>query len=52
MLIPRLYDVDSGAVEIDGRDVRTITLESLGHLIGVVTQETYLFHARGRANIA
>jgi ATP-binding cassette subfamily B protein len=52
MLIPRLYDVDSGVVEIDGRDVRTITLESLGQLIGMVTQETYLFHATVRANIA
>jgi ATP-binding cassette subfamily B protein len=44
-LIPRLYDVDAGAVEIDGRDVRRIKLESLGRVIGVVTQETYLFHA-------
>ncbi|HEY7332002.1 MAG TPA: ABC transporter ATP-binding protein [Candidatus Limnocylindria bacterium] len=43
-LIPRLYDVDSGAVEIDGRDVRGVTIESLGRVIGVVTQETYLFH--------
>jgi ATP-binding cassette subfamily B protein len=43
-LIPRLYDVDRGAVRIDGRDVRGITLESLGREIGVVTQETYLFH--------
>ena len=44
-LIPRLYDVDSGAVEIDGHDVRKVQLESLGRVIGVVTQETYLFHA-------
>jgi ATP-binding cassette subfamily B protein len=44
-LIPRLYDVDDGAVEIDGLDVRRIRLESLGLVIGVVTQETYLFHA-------
>jgi ATP-binding cassette subfamily B protein len=44
-LIPRLYDVDEGAVEIDGLDVRRIRLESLGRVIGVVTQETYLFHA-------
>jgi ATP-binding cassette subfamily B protein len=44
-LIPRLYDVQTGAVEIDGRDVRQIRLESLGRVIGVVTQETYLFHA-------
>ncbi|MEX1173631.1 MAG: ABC transporter ATP-binding protein, partial [Chloroflexota bacterium] len=39
-LIPRLYDVDSGAVEIDGIDVRRIKLASLGEIIGVVTQET------------
>ncbi|MGZ8562662.1 MAG: ABC transporter ATP-binding protein, partial [Candidatus Limnocylindria bacterium] len=44
-LIPRLYDVDEGSVEIDGLDVRKIRLESLGQVIGVVTQETYLFHA-------
>jgi ATP-binding cassette subfamily B protein len=43
-LIPRLYDVDSGAVLIDGVDVRRIGLESLGRNVGVVTQETYLFH--------
>jgi ATP-binding cassette subfamily B protein len=43
-LIPRLYDVDSGAVLIDGVDVRRVQLESLGRNIGVVTQETYLFH--------
>jgi ATP-binding cassette subfamily B protein len=43
-LIPRLYDVDEGAVLIDGVDVRRIQLESLGRNIGVVTQETYLFH--------
>jgi ATP-binding cassette subfamily B protein len=44
-LIPRLYDVNAGAVLIDGIDVRKIKLESLGREIGVVTQETYLFHA-------
>jgi ATP-binding cassette subfamily B protein len=44
-LIPRLYDVDAGRVQIDGLDVRRIGLESLGRAIGVVTQETYLFHA-------
>jgi ATP-binding cassette subfamily B protein len=44
-LIPRLYDVDRGAVEIDGHDIRGISLESLGQVIGVVTQETYLFHS-------
>ena len=50
-LIPRLYDVDSGSVEIDGRDVRRIKLASLGRIIGVVTQETYLFHASVRQNL-
>ncbi|HYN47392.1 MAG TPA: ABC transporter ATP-binding protein [Candidatus Nanopelagicales bacterium] len=50
-LVPRLYDVDSGAVEIDGLDVRRIALASLGRTIGVVTQETYLFHASIRANL-
>jgi ATP-binding cassette subfamily B protein len=50
-LIPRLYDVDSGAVEIDGIDVRRLTLASLGRVIGVVTQETYLFHASVRENL-
>ncbi len=50
-LIPRLYDVDSGSVEIDGIDVRRIKLASLGELIGVVTQETYLFHASVRQNL-
>jgi ATP-binding cassette, subfamily B, bacterial len=43
-LIPRLYDADTGAVRIDGVDVRGIRLASLGDVIGFVTQETYLFH--------
>ena len=50
-LLPRLYDVDEGAVEIDGVDVRKIALASLGEVIGVVTQETYLFHATVRVNL-
>ncbi len=50
-LIPRLYDVDAGAVEIDDIDVRKIKLASLGEIIGVVTQETYLFHASIRDNL-
>jgi ATP-binding cassette subfamily B protein len=50
-LIPRLYDVDSGAVEIDDVDVRRIKLTSLGEIVGVVTQETYLFHASVRTNL-
>jgi ATP-binding cassette subfamily B protein len=51
-LVPRLYDVDEGSVEIDGTDVRSVTLASLGDVIGFVTQETYLFHASVRANLA
>jgi ATP-binding cassette subfamily B protein len=50
-LIPRLYDVDRGAVEIDDVDVRRIQLTSLGEIVGVVTQETYLFHASVRTNL-
>jgi ATP-binding cassette, subfamily B, bacterial len=50
-LIPRLYDVDAGAILIDGIDVRHIGLESLGREIGVVTQETYLFHASVLENL-
>lgn len=50
-LLPRLYDVSRGAVRIDGRDVRTITLGSLADAIGVVTQETYLFHDTIAANL-
>lgn len=50
-LIPRLYDVDRGAVRIDGIDVRDIRLDSLGELIGVVTQETYLFNASVARNL-
>ncbi|HEU4919928.1 MAG TPA: ABC transporter ATP-binding protein [Candidatus Limnocylindrales bacterium] len=50
-LVPRLYDVDEGAVEIDARDVRSVTLQSLGEVIGFVTQETYLFHDTIRANL-
>jgi len=50
-LVSRLYDVDSGAVEIDDIDVRRIKLASLGEVIGTVTQETYLFHASVRDNL-
>src|SRR6266436_3860721 len=50
-LVPRLYDVDSGAVEIDGHNVKDIALASLGEIIGVVTQETYLLHASIRENL-
>jgi ATP-binding cassette, subfamily B, bacterial len=50
-MIPRLYDVDSGTVAIDGVDVRKIKLESLGKIVGVVTQETYLVHDTIRTNL-
>ena len=43
-LIPRLYDVTSGAVRIDGHDVRDLTLDSLRRAIGVVSQDPHLFH--------
>jgi ATP-binding cassette subfamily B protein len=50
-LLSRLYDVDSGAIEIDGYDLRKIALSSLENLIGSVTQETYLFHSSIRDNL-
>jgi ATP-binding cassette, subfamily B, bacterial len=50
-LTARLYDVDSGAVRIDGIDVRDIKLSSLAESIGMVTQETYLFHSTVRDNL-
>jgi len=50
-LVPRLYDVDSGSVEIDGHNVKDIALASLSQLIGVVTQETYLFNASIKENL-
>jgi ATP-binding cassette subfamily B protein len=42
-LIPRLYDVDSGALRIDGHDVRDLSAASIAGAVGVVTQESYLF---------
>lgn len=44
-LVPRLYDVDRGTVRLDGTDVRDLTLGSLADVVGVVTQDPYLFHA-------
>ncbi|MBB6349391.1 ABC transporter ATP-binding protein [Nonomuraea muscovyensis] len=44
-LLPRLYDVTGGRVTIDGVDVRELTFEALAATVGVVSQETYLFHA-------
>ncbi|MBF2050587.1 MAG: ABC transporter ATP-binding protein [Elainella sp. C42_A2020_010] len=51
-LIPRFYDVTSGAVRIDGQDVRDFTLHSLRAHIGIVFQETTLFSGSLRENIA
>ncbi|HVC72158.1 MAG TPA: ABC transporter ATP-binding protein [Mycobacteriales bacterium] len=50
-LVPRLYDADRGRVTLDGTDVRDLTLDSLASVIGMVTQETYLFHASIRDNL-
>lgn len=50
-LVPRLYDPTAGVVELDGRDLREVTLDSLASHIGMVTQETYLFHDTVRANL-
>ena len=51
-LVPRFYDVTGGAIAIDGRDVRDVTLASLRAQIGIVTQETVLFDDTIAANIA
>jgi len=50
-LIPRLYDPTDGRILIDGRDLREVTLDSLAGAIGMVTQETYLFHDTIRTNL-
>jgi ATP-binding cassette subfamily B protein len=50
-LVPRLYDVTEGAVLIDGHDVRNVALRELASSVGVVTQETYLFHDTIAANL-
>jgi ATP-binding cassette subfamily B protein len=50
-LVARLYDATSGSVAIDGVDVRDLTFESLADTVGVVSQETYLFHASVRENL-
>ncbi|MFA5078181.1 MAG: ABC transporter ATP-binding protein [Dehalococcoidia bacterium] len=50
-LIPRLYDPDQGHILIDGYDLRDVTLASLATQIGMVTQETYLFHDTVRINL-
>jgi ATP-binding cassette, subfamily B, bacterial len=50
-LVARLYDPQRGHVKIDGVDVRDVTLASLAEAVGVVSQETYLFHASVRENL-
>ena len=50
-LLPRLYDPTEGRITLDARDLRDLTQESLAHQIGMVTQETYLFHDTVRANL-
>ncbi|MDQ2865064.1 MAG: ABC transporter ATP-binding protein/permease [Candidatus Eremiobacteraeota bacterium] len=50
-LVPRFYDPQSGRVLIDGHDVKSLTLDSLRRDIGIVTQETYLFHDTIASNL-
>src|SRR3954451_3702958 len=50
-LAARLYDVERGRVAIDGVDVRDVSFDSLALTVGVVSQETYLFHATVRENL-
>ncbi len=50
-LIPRLYDPTAGRILLDGHDLRDLTLDTLADAIGMVTQETYLFHDTIRTNL-
>ena len=50
-LIPRLYDPTDGVIRIDGHDLKDVTIDSLADAIGMVTQETYLFHDTIRTNL-
>ncbi|MEV0435863.1 ABC transporter ATP-binding protein [Nocardia sp. NPDC050413] len=50
-LVSRLYDVDSGAVRLNGTDVRELTTESIQRAVGLVTQDGHLFHDTIRANL-
>jgi ATP-binding cassette subfamily B protein len=50
-LVPRFYDPQDGAIRVDGHDVRDVTLASLRENVGIVTQETYLFHDTIGANL-
>jgi len=51
-LIPRFYDVTDGSIEIDGQDIRKVTLKSLRNAIGIVQQDVYLFSGTVAENIA
>src|SRR5699024_4983225 len=51
-LLPRLYDVDSGAVRVSGLDVREVTSSSLRRTVGMVTQDGHLFHDTIRSNLS
>ncbi|MEG0330492.1 MAG: ABC transporter ATP-binding protein [Longicatena sp.] len=51
-LLPRFYDINEGAIKVDGQDIRDITLESLRNAIGIVQQEVYLFTGSIKENIA
>lgn len=51
-LIPRLYDVDSGRITVDGKDIRDFTLKSLRSSIGIVSQNVFLFDGTIKENIA
>src|SRR5919204_1004641 len=50
-LLPRFYDPQEGVIRIDGHDIRDLTLESLGRQIGIVFQDTFLFHTTVRENL-
>jgi ATP-binding cassette subfamily B protein len=50
-LLPRLYDPTSGQICLDGHDLREVTLNSLAQAIGMVTQETFLFHDTIKTNL-
>ena len=50
-LIPRLYDPTAGRIKLDGQDLRDLSLASMAENIGMVTQETYLFHDTIRTNL-
>ncbi len=51
-LIPRFYDVSDGAILIDGRDIRNVTIKSLRSLMAIVTQQTFLFNDSVKENIS